>query len=77
MAAHLAQGGGLALQQFLQIPRFGQVIDGALFKGGDGRFDLLLAAGWHICDMAQADTHAAPGVALREFPLTAGHGVFR
>jgi hypothetical protein len=37
--------------------------------------DLLLAAGWHICDMAQADTHAAPGVALREFPLTAGHGV--
>jgi hypothetical protein len=37
--------------------------------------DLLLAAGWHICDMAQANIHAAPGVALREFPLTAGHGV--
>jgi type I restriction enzyme R subunit len=25
--------------------------------------------------MAQADIHAAPGVALREFPLNAGHGV--
>ena len=37
--------------------------------------DLLLAAGWHICDMAQADIHAAPGVALREFALNAGHGV--
>lgn len=37
--------------------------------------DRLLAAGWHICDMAQADTHAAPGVALREFPLNTGHGV--
>ena len=37
--------------------------------------DLLLAAGWHICDMAQANIHAAPGVALREFPLNTGHGV--
>lgn len=37
--------------------------------------DLLLAAGWHICDMAQANIHAAPGVALREFPLNPGHGV--
>ena len=37
--------------------------------------DLLLAAGWHICDMAQANIRAAPGLALREFPLTAGHGV--
>jgi hypothetical protein len=37
--------------------------------------DLLLAAGWYICDMAQANIHAAPGVALREFPLNPGHGV--
>ena len=36
--------------------------------------DLLLAAGWHIYDMAQANIHAAPGVALREFALNAGHG---
>ena len=37
--------------------------------------DLLLAADWHICDMALANIHAAPGVALREFPLNTGHGV--
>ena len=36
--------------------------------------DLLLAAGWHICDMAQANIHAATGVAIREFPLNPGHG---
>jgi len=33
--AHLSN----ALQQFLQIHRFGQVIDSALLEGGDGRFD--------------------------------------
>lgn len=31
---------------------------------------LLQAAGWHVCDVADADIHAARGVAIREFPLT-------
>jgi type I restriction enzyme R subunit len=35
---------------------------------------LLAAAGWHVCDYAQANIHAARGVALREFPLEPGHG---
>ena len=35
---------------------------------------LLLAAGWHICDVADANIHAAKGVAIREFPLDAGFG---
>ena len=35
---------------------------------------LLVAAGWHVCDMAQAHIHAARGVAIREFPLNAGYG---
>ena len=35
---------------------------------------LLVAAGWHVCDMAQANIHAARGVALREFPLNPGFG---
>ncbi|HQX58522.1 MAG: DUF4357 domain-containing protein [Rhodoferax sp.] len=35
---------------------------------------LLAQAGWHVCDMAQANIHAARGVALREFPLNAGYG---
>jgi type I restriction enzyme R subunit len=35
---------------------------------------LLEQAGWHVCDMAQANIHAARGVALREFPLNAGYG---
>jgi type I restriction enzyme, R subunit len=35
---------------------------------------LLEQAGWHVCDMAQANIHAARGVALREFPLDAGYG---
>ena len=35
---------------------------------------LLLAAGWHICDVANANIHAAKGVAIREFPLDAGFG---
>ncbi len=33
---------------------------------------LLLAAGWHICDVSDANIHAAKGVAIREFPLDAG-----
>jgi type I restriction enzyme R subunit len=35
---------------------------------------LLATAGWHVCDYAQANIHAARGVALREFPLEPGHG---
>ena len=35
---------------------------------------LLEAAGWHVCDYKGANIHAARGVAIREFPLTAGHG---
>jgi type I restriction enzyme, R subunit len=35
---------------------------------------LLEQAGWHVCDMAQANIHADRGVALREFPLNAGYG---
>ena len=35
---------------------------------------LLSAAGWHVCDMADANIHAARGVALREFPLDSGYG---
>ena len=35
---------------------------------------LLTQAGWYVCDMAQANIHAARGVALREFPLNPGFG---
>ena len=35
---------------------------------------LLLAAGWHVCDVADANIHAAKGVAIREFPLDTGFG---
>ena len=35
---------------------------------------LLTAAGWHVCGMADANIHAAQGVAIREFPLNPGHG---
>lgn len=35
---------------------------------------LLTAAGWHVCDVANANLRAATGVAIREFPLNAGHG---
>ncbi|MBE2260540.1 MAG: type I restriction endonuclease subunit R, partial [Rhodobacteraceae bacterium] len=39
------------------------------------RIDQLLgAAGWAVQDVAAVDLHAARGVALREFPLEAGHG---
>ena len=31
--------------------------------------ELLVAAGWHICDMAQVNIHGAQGLAIREFPL--------
>ena len=35
---------------------------------------LLASAGWHVCSMAQANIHAAVGVAIREFPLSSGFG---
>ncbi len=33
-----------------------------------------MAAGWHVCNVAQANLHAALGVAIREFPLNNGFG---
>ena len=35
---------------------------------------LLRAAGWHVCDMAEAKAQATGGVGLREFPLDAAFG---
>ncbi|PZO17570.1 MAG: restriction endonuclease subunit R, partial [Burkholderiales bacterium] len=39
---------------------------------------LLMQAGWHVCDVANANIHAGigtvKGVAIREFPLNPGHG---
>jgi type I site-specific restriction endonuclease len=39
---------------------------------------LLTAAGWHVCNVANANLHAGSGavkgVAIREFPLNPGHG---
>lgn len=35
---------------------------------------LLRAAGWAVQDVAHVDLQAARGVAIREFPLAAGHG---
>ena len=35
---------------------------------------LLVAAGWAVQDLKQANIHAALGVAIREFQLEAGHG---
>jgi type I restriction enzyme R subunit len=35
---------------------------------------LLAAAGWRVCHLADADIHAATGVAIREFPLNNGYG---
>ncbi|MDP2255549.1 MAG: DEAD/DEAH box helicase family protein, partial [Polaromonas sp.] len=33
-----------------------------------------MQAGWHVCNMLDANIHAARGVALREFPLNTGYG---
>lgn len=33
--------------------------------------ELLRKAGWHVCDVGDADLHASRGVAIREFPLAA------
>jgi hypothetical protein len=53
------QGGVLALQPEQQAR---------------GKIDgLLEAAGWHVCDAAAANIHAACGVVIREFPLP-GYG---
>lgn len=35
---------------------------------------LLGQAGWHVCNVGNANIRAATGVAIREFPLEAGHG---
>ncbi len=35
---------------------------------------LLTQAGWRVCNMADANIHAARGVALREFLLNSGYG---
>lgn len=35
---------------------------------------LLTQAGWHVCDMADTNIHAARGVVIREFPLNTGFG---
>lgn len=35
---------------------------------------LLMQAGWQVCNMGDANIHAAPGLALREFPLNSGYG---
>jgi len=35
---------------------------------------LLIAAGWCVCDLQDADIRAHRGVAIREFPLASGHG---
>lgn len=40
-----------------------------------GNIDALLTlAGWHVCDAAIANIHAARDVAIRESPLKPGHG---
>lgn len=36
--------------------------------------ELLTQAGWNVCNLADADIHAAQGVAIREFPLNTGFG---
>ncbi len=35
---------------------------------------LLAAAGWHVCDLKQANIHASNGVAIRNFTLADGYG---
>lgn len=35
---------------------------------------LLVQAGWHVCNVADANIHASTGVAIREFPLNPGFG---
>lgn len=35
---------------------------------------LLVAAGWHVCNVSSANLHVATGVAIREFSLNNGFG---
>jgi type I restriction enzyme, R subunit len=35
---------------------------------------LLQQAGWHVCNVGDANIHASTGVAVREFPLNTGFG---
>ena len=35
---------------------------------------LLVAAGWHVCNVVNANIHASVGIAIREFPLNNGFG---
>lgn len=35
---------------------------------------LLTPAGWHVFNVASTNLRGATGVAIREFPLDAGHG---
>ena len=35
---------------------------------------LLEQAGWQVCNLNDANIYGAVGVAIREFPLNAGHG---
>jgi len=36
--------------------------------------EMLIHAGWDVQDLHAANIHARQGVAIREFPLTPGHG---
>ena len=36
---------------------------------------LLQVAGWQVHDLKQANIHTTTGVAIREFPINAGHCV--
>ena len=35
---------------------------------------LLELAGWTVCNVGDANIHGAVGVAIRAFPIKAGHG---
>ncbi len=35
---------------------------------------LIEKAGWHVCDINDANIHAHCGVVIRNFPLKSGHG---
>ena len=36
---------------------------------------LLVQAGWHVCNVVNANLHESVGVAIREFPLNTGFGL--
>jgi len=36
--------------------------------------NMLMQAGWHVCDFKDANIHAARGVVIRNYPLLRGHG---